>query len=215
MKRTDPKRDSSVFYIGKGIIIIGVLIISSLSFTLGYFVGKSMQPPVVNQTSVITQQESTEQKNIDPEKKEAVVQEPTQETQQIAKTQQDRETNRTQETKENNNNPPSTPFDKGGKGGFSDETRKIKETLKTRKYTVQAGVFKDVSVADALKSKLDKKGYKTYIIPSETKRHKKLYKVMVGEFTTRKEAEVLSIKIKNAESLQTFVTFKTEKEELR
>ena len=105
MKRTDPKRDSSVFYIGKGIIIMGVLIISSLSFTLGYFVGKSMQPPALNQTSVITQQESAEQKNIDHEKKEAVVQEPTQETQQTAKTQQDRETNRIQETKENNNNP--------------------------------------------------------------------------------------------------------------
>lgn len=185
MKRTDLKRDSSIFYIGKGVIIIGVLIISSLSFTLGYFVGKSMQPHVVNQTSVITQQESTEQKNIDPEKKEAVVQEPIQETQQP---QQNQQTKDTEETKE----PPQK-----------------------RKYTVQTGVFKDASVADALKAKLDKKGYKTYIIPFETKRHEKLYKVMVGEFTTRKEAEVLSIKIKNAESLQAFVTFKTEKEELR
>ncbi len=191
MKRTDPKRDSSVLYIGKGIIIIGVLTISSLSFTLGYFVGKSIQHPVVNQTSAITQQESTEQKNIDPEKKEAVVQEPTPETQQTAKTQQPQQNQQTKDTEE------------------------IKETPKKRKYTVQAGVFKDASVADALKAKLDKKGYKTYIIPSETKRHEKLYKVMVGKFTTRKEAEVLSIKIKNAESLQTFVTFKTDKEELR
>jgi cell division protein FtsN len=241
MKRTDPKREPSVFYIGKGIIIIAVLIISSLSFTLGYFVGKSIQTPVVNQTSVITPQESTEQKNIDTEKKEAVGQEPIQETQQTAKTQQARETNRVQETKEtikikktkeNNNSTlsPHPPFTKGGqeggkgarlpsvgqgKGGFSNEARKTKETPKIRKYTVQAGVFKDVSVADALKAKLDKKGYKTYIIPSETKKHEKLYKVMVGEFATRKEAEVLSIKIKNAESLQTFVTFKTEKEELR
>lgn len=190
MKRTDLK-GNSVLYIGKGIIIIAVLIISSLSFTLGYFVGKSNQPPGVNQHPVITQQESTEQKNIEPEKKEAVVQEPTKETQQTAKTQQPQQDQQTKETKG------------------------TKETPKTRKYTVQAGVFKDVSGADALKAKLDKKGYKTYIIPSETKRHKKLYKVMVGEFATRKEAEVLSIKIKNAESLQTFVTFKTEKEKLR
>ncbi len=189
MKR-DLIRDPSVFYIGKGIIIMGILVISSLSFTLGYFVGKSIQPPVVSKTSVITRQESTEQKNIDPEKKEAVVQEPIQETQQIAKIQQPQN----QQTK---------------------EAEKTKETPKTRKYTVQAGVFKDASVAEALKSKLDKKGYRTYIIPFETKRHKKLYKVMVGEFSTRKEAEVLSIKIKNAESLQTFVTFNTEKEELR
>ncbi|MEW6417973.1 MAG: SPOR domain-containing protein [Nitrospirota bacterium] len=225
MKRTDSKRDSTVFYIGKGIIIIAVLIISSLSFTLGYFVGKGIQPSALNQTAVITKQKSTEQKDIAPEKKEAVVQYPTQETQQTAKTQQAQETNQIQETKENNNNPPSPPprpltkegqkESKGGKGGFSDEARKTKETPKTRKYTIQAGVFKDASVADALKTNLDKKGYKTYIIPSETKKHEKLYKVMVGEFATRKEAEVLSIKIKNAESLQTFVTFKTDKEELR
>jgi hypothetical protein len=30
---------------------------------------------------------------------------------------------------------------------------------------------------------------------------------MVGEFRTRKEAEVLSIKLKNSEGLRTFVTF--------
>jgi cell division septation protein DedD len=191
MKRTDPKRDSSVLYIGKGIIIISVLTISSLSFTLGYFVGKSIQPHVVNQTSAFTQQESAEQKNIDTEKKEAVVQEPIQETQQTAKIQQPQQNQQIKKAEE------------------------TKETPKTRKYTVQAGVFKDASVADSLKAKLDKKGYRTYIIPSETKRNEKLYKVMVGEFTTRKEAEVLSIKIKNAESLKTFVTFKTEKEELR
>lgn len=187
-------KENSVLYIGKGIIIIAVLIISSLSFTLGYFVGKSIQPPALNQTPVITQQESTEQKNIYPEKKEAVIQQP-QQTQEIQQQVEKRETQQTQETQETD--------------------KETKETPKTRKYAVQAGAFKDASVADAFKTKLDKKGYKTYIIPSETKRHKKLYKVMVGEFATRKEAEVLSIKIKNAEGLQTFVTFKTEKEKLR
>ena len=196
MKRTEIKEMSSVFYIGKWTVIIAILITSSLSFTLGYFVGKSFQPPVVNQTTVIPVQESAEQKNIESEKKEALVQQPEQtqkpqETQQTVKAQQAQETTKTQITKE------------------------TKKTLKTRKYTVQTGAFKDISDANALKSRLDKKGYKTYIAPTETKTHKKLYKVMVGDFVTRKEAEVLSIKIKKAEGLKTFVTFKTDQEDLR
>lgn len=187
MKRTEIKEMSSVFYIGKWIVIIAILITSSLSFTLGYFVGKSFQPPVVNQTTVIPVQESAEQKNIESEKKEALVQQPEQ-TQKPQETQQTVKAQQAQETK---------------------------KTLKTRKYTVQTGAFKDISDANALKSRLDKKGYKTYIAPTETKTHKKLYKVMVGDFVTRKEAEVLSIKIKKAEGLKTFVTFKTDQEDLR
>src|SRR4030042_1285170 len=202
MKRTEIKEMSSVFYIGKWTVIIAILITSSLSFTLGYFVGKSFQPPVVNQTTVIPVQESAEQKNIESEKKEALVRQPEQtqkpqETQQTVKAQQAQETKKTQITKE------------------TKQTTETKETLKTRKYTVQTGAFKDISDANALKSRLDKKGYKTYIDPAETKTHKKLYKVMVGDFVTRKEAEVLSIKIKKAEGLKTFVTFKTDQEDLR
>lgn len=205
MKRTEIKEMSSVFYIGKWTVIIAILITSSLSFTLGYFVGKSFQPPVVNQTTVIPVQESAEQKNIESEKKEALVQQPEQtqkpqETQQTVKAQQAQETKKTQITKETKQ---------------TTETKETKKTLKTRKYTVQTGAFKDISDANALKSRLDKKGYKTYIAPTETKTHKKLYKVMVGDFVTRKEAEVLSIKIKKAEGLKTFVTFKTDQEDLR
>src|SRR4030042_1920512 len=146
MKRTEIKEMSSVFYIGKWTVIIAILITSSLSFTLGYFVGKSFQPPVVKQTT---------------------------------------------------------------------ETKETKKTLKTRKYTVQTGTFKDISDANALKSRLDKKGYKTYIAPTETKTHKKLYKVMGGDFVTRNEAEVLSLKINKGEGLKKFVTFKTDQEDLR
>ena len=205
MKRTEIKEMSSVFYIGKWIVIIAILTTSSLSFTLGYFVGKSFQPPVVNQTTVIPVQESAEQKNIESEKKEALVQQPEQtqkpqETQQTVKAQQAQETKKIQITKETKQ---------------TTETKETKKTLKTRKYTVQTGAFKDISDANALKSRLDKKGYKTYIAPTETKTHKKLYKVMVGDFVTRKEAEVLSVKIKKAEGLKTFVTFKTDQEDLR
>lgn len=95
------------------------------------------------------------------------------------------------------------------------ETQKTRETPKTKKYTVQVGAFQNASDAERLKEKLDKKGYKTYINTSETKKHEKLYKVRTGEFKSRKEAEILSIKIRKTEGLQAFVTFRTAEEGLR
>jgi cell division septation protein DedD len=77
-------------------------------------------------------------------------------------------------------------------------------------YTVQVGAFKNASDADALKKKLEKKGYKTSMAPSESKKEGALYKVWVGKFSTRKDAETLSMKIKKTESLQAFVTVKKE-----
>ena len=171
MKRADLKSRPSVFFIGRGLIIATILIISSLSFTLGYFVGKSVQPPVEIRTSTIAQEEA------EPDEKKVVAQQP----------EQMKGTEEAQRTK---------------------ETLKIRETTKTRKYTVQVGALKNASDADALKAELDKEGYRTYITRSETKKHGDLYKVRIGEFDTRKEAEVLSIKIKNSQGLQTFVTLK-------
>jgi cell division septation protein DedD len=84
---------------------------------------------------------------------------------------------------------------------------KTQKTPLTRKYTVQAGAFKNPDEADALKTKMSKKGYKSFVTAAKTKKQETLHKVMVGEFRTRKEAEVLSIKLKNSEGLRTFVTF--------
>jgi cell division septation protein DedD len=204
MKRTDLKENSSVVIINKWLVIIAILITSSLSFTLGYLVGKRVSFPVVNQTSVIPGQEITEQKNIKLEEKTTAIQQP----QQTQKIQLPGETQQKETQKAQQNN----------KAKGTKEVRKIQEPQKipkTRKYTVQAGAFNDISDANALKTKLDKKGYKTYITSSETQKHKKLYKVRIGNFATRKEAEIISIKIKTTEGLNTFVTFKTDQEDLR
>lgn len=222
MKRTDLKENSSVLFIGRGFIIIAIFITSSLSFTLGYFVGKSVRPPVVNQTSAITQQNSTEQKNPVMYEKGAVNQQPeqiqehreTQETQQIQQTQETQQTVEIPKTQEIQQTQETQSSKETRKTEETKKTKETKETPKARKYTVQAGAFKGVSDANILKERLDKKGYKTYIT-LETKNHKKLYKVRTGDFATRKEAEILSIKIKKSEGLNTFVTFKTEREGLR
>jgi cell division septation protein DedD len=202
MKRNDLKENSSVVIINKWLVIMAILITSSLSFTLGYLVGKRVTFPVVNQTSVIPGQEITEQKNIKLEEKATAIPQQTQEIQLPVETQQ----KETQQAQQNN------------KAKGTKEVRKIQEPQKipkTRKYTVQAGAFNDISDANALKAKLDKKGYKTYITSSETQKHKKFYKVRIGNFATRKEAEIISIKIKTIEGLNTFVTFKTDQEDLR
>lgn len=225
MKRTVLKENSSVFFIGKWTIIIAILITSSLSFILGYFVGKSIQPPVSGQTSLVATQENAEKKFTEPEKKETVTIQPeqTQETQHTIRAQQTQETRQTPETKdskqtkETRQNKETIETKETVTPGQTKETRKTGETKKTpqtRRYSVQAGAFKEVFDADALKSKLDKKGYKSYVVLSETKKHKKLYKVMVGEFAARKEAEVLAIKMKRSEGC-TFVVFKTGQEEVR
>jgi len=203
MKRADLKEKSSVFFIGRGFIIIVIVIVSSLSFTLGYFVGKINRQSVDGQASFIpVQQDSTENKNIVNKEKEVV-------TPQSGETQQSQEVPKTQETEKVKEDIPTQPQP------TPQITPETKETEKTRTYTVQAGAFKHASEADSLKSKLDKKGYKTYLIRSKTKIHKKLYKVMIGEFVTRKEADVLSARIRESEGLKTFVTIKTVQEDLR
>jgi cell division septation protein DedD len=81
------------------------------------------------------------------------------------------------------------------------------KTTAIRKYTVQVGAFKNAEEADALRTKMSKKGYKAFVTAAKTKKQEILHKVMVGEYRTRQEAEVLSVKLKNSEGLRTFVTF--------
>lgn len=77
------------------------------------------------------------------------------------------------------------------------------------KYVVQAGAFKSLKEAEALKRKLEAKGYKAYIKKYAKSKNPKLYKVRTGEFSAREEAAALALKLKN-EGLKAFVTLKNE-----
>ncbi len=73
-------------------------------------------------------------------------------------------------------------------------------------FTIQAGAFRNAPYAKALATRLEKKGYKVYIKSTEEK-DGKLFKVCIGNFSTRQEAESLSEEIEKTEDyLQTFVT---------
>ena len=210
MKKTRIKdNSSSVLFISKWLIIIAIIIVSSLSFTLGFFVGKRISNLTKNQSSLIPVEEILVQNNDEPEGQEALK----------SKREQNPDINVYTDNKQ------ITAMTKKDDRMLEDKqtlksikpktTQPSRTPIKKRKYTVQAGAFKSASDASSLKEKLAKKGYTSYIIKTETKKHEILYKVMIGEFNTRKEADVLSLKIKKSEGLQTFVTFKTKEDVLR
>lgn len=72
-------------------------------------------------------------------------------------------------------------------------------------FTVQVGAFTNALYANFLATQLKEKGYDAFIILAESENHKKLYKVCVGRFSNRDEAEALAEIIKNKEGLQAFV----------
>jgi len=205
-KTTDMRHKQSVLFLGRGSIIFSIILISSLSFTLGYFVGKKMNEGFDKQVVQLPAREDTEYKEPSPmntgngsESRESIalsepshntepIQAPSnhqkQEIEKITKKQHPERVNGQQAPKKQITSPESI------------------------KYTIQVGAFRNSQDADKLKEQLDKKGYNAYISLSETKNHEKIHKVRVGEFTTRKQAEILALKIKKAETLNTFVTFR-------
>jgi cell division protein FtsN len=225
MRRSYPAGKSSVFYIGKGIIISSLVITSLLSFVLGFFVGKSMRSPGTGQASLVTPLADKEEEKRGTEMKEVLVQQPRQtpavqtaepqktpatlgilveknprEDPGIKKVQHPRETEHDEESRQ------LVEYEKLSKDGESKNSHATHEPAKII-YTVQIGAFRNASDADALKLKFVKKGYKSFIMASKRK-DKILYKVMIGEFFRRKDAELLSVKIKKKEGLRTFVTLK-------
>jgi len=200
MKKTDLKEKSSVFYVSRTIIMISVIIISAIGFTLGFFVGKNFRSPADMHASGNPQKEIAGQQ-----------------TQQTPETQIPVEI---QKPQENKNAKEAQPIEKAKemipsqadlKAGESQETR---NSTSSRKYTVQVGAFKNSSDAHALMLKLDKKGYHAAVIMTKAK-NERIFKVLVGEFNAREEAEVFSIKLKKTEGLKAFVTFRTQQEALR
>jgi cell division septation protein DedD len=200
MKKTDLKEKSSVFYVSRTVIMISVIIISAIGFTLGFFVGKNLRSPADMHASGNPKKEIADQQ-----------------TQQTPEAQIPVEIQKPQENKNAKEAQPiekakeMTPSQSTLKAGESQETSK---STSSRKYTVQVGAFKNSSDAHALMLKLDKKGYHAAVIMA-TAKNERIFKVLVGEFNARDEAEVFSIKLKKTEGLKAFVTFRTQQEALR
>ena len=170
------------FVFGRGIIIMAILIPASLSFLLGYFVGKSTTKESSERRQFQSQNKLTQPVESQSKQAQSQTSEPTADTGHQTAESQDESTKESQQTQEQT----------------------------TTMYTVQVGAFKNAADAEAVKTKLEKNGYKTSMAISESKKEGSLYKVWVGRFTTRNEADALSVKIRRTEGFQAFVTVKKE-----
>jgi cell division septation protein DedD len=183
MKKGGLKEKSPLVF-GRGIIIVAILIPATLSFILGYFVGKS----ITKESPEMKQFQEIQSNTIQPLETQSQQQSQSQVSEPAAGKELQPTESQSKTAKE------------------SQKAQKPTATL----YTVQVGAFTNVADADALKKKLEKKGYRTSMALSESKKAGGLYKVWVGKFSTRKNAEALSMKIKKTEGLQAFVTVKKE-----
>ncbi|MFA4828935.1 MAG: SPOR domain-containing protein [Thermodesulfovibrionales bacterium] len=210
---------------GRKIIMAIVVVTSALSFTLGYFVGKSVLKENYAQLPGIGSQQQAVA--IPPQQETA----PTPQSQPAVNTPRPPVANeqlpqdktmplKTVAVKEENI-PAAPPLVKGGDSSVATRTETLREgegglSAKNRQkspqnetvYTVQAGAFKNPKDALSLKHKLENKGYKTYIKKSSEEKNVKLFKVRTGEFTDREKAEDFALKLKKSEGLKAFVTAK-------
>lgn len=234
MNGTDYSEEPGSGFAGRGLIIVFAIIISSASFVLGFFVGKYYnpgKPETMKEIRSISQ--SQENQAMQPAQHEATIKNSIQNTAQPQEIKQP-EVKQAEEQK-----PSASPETKKDRARDEKDHKKVTEAASITKqphkseattqvegkegansnikpassgkivYTVQIGAFKSEAEAENIRAKYDKKGYKAYIIISHEK-NKKIYKVRTGEFREKKDADILSLKLRKTEGLNTFVTFRNE-----
>jgi cell division septation protein DedD len=212
MNNPDFKEKTRTALPGRGFLIMIVIFFSSISFVLGYFVGKNTAergPKVFSQvTEPLPAPGSGERGQASPEKMALTA---------------ERDTVRLPEGKQPDTQAEMQLSTTPAKNPSRDNSKEISHETHTGNtssefsgrpqqephitYTVQLGALKSASEAKKMRAKLLGKGYRTYIdISTNGKKHEKIYKIRTGEFKDRKEAELLAVKLKNTEGLKTFVT---------
>jgi|Deesub1362B_J571_1020462.scaffolds.fasta_scaffold00226_11 cell division protein FtsN len=181
----------------KALLIGFIILVSTFSFTLGYIVGKSqVSEELVSEEKmeVYTPMESKAEEEI------PALAEP-----ESIKTEEPKIfDSKTVEQEEIVSEIPKvvTEVPKTEQKEKSIE-KKEKKITKRVYYTIQVGAFRISSEAEALKRRLQKKGYTVRIV--ETGGDKKFYRVRVGKFKSRAEAENMAIKITRNEGLKAIV----------
>jgi len=224
-----PERPSG-FLLGKEFIIVLVIVFSGLSFTLGYFVGKkTVDRETVSPLQAAegtAQQKRQEPLPAPPDLKAEIaeagsspqaVQEIAAEAVPVVAAQDRRDKKNTVAVSQEQQKPAAQSKDeekavshagveKTSAAAFSETATDEKINL----YTVQIGAFKSAADAGRLKTTFEKKGYKPFISQVKDPKGRKIYKVKTGEFRDKKDAEVLALKLKKTEGLQSYVTTRSE-----
>ena len=212
------KEEASVRIVGREFIIIIVVVFSSLSFALGFFVGKNNAEKkaeyvvqAVPKPADSEQQQTPVSAQLRPAKPEGP---PIKgET-----TVQDKKT--TQQTEGGNGGdkeglehreaasdlPKEAKKKEAGESADTHVKSYSKPGANETIYTVQLGALKNAAEARRLKVKYVKRGYKIYIVSSLNKHKEKIFKVRSGEFKDKKAAEILALRLKKSEGLAAFVT---------
>jgi cell division septation protein DedD len=86
------------------------------------------------------------------------------------------------------------------------DSKKIDLTSGQGMHTVQVGSYRSKMQASTLVEKLNKKGYPAYLIEASIPQKGLWYRIRVGYFQTREEAEKISSEIKEKEKLFNYVT---------
>jgi cell division septation protein DedD len=228
MKDLDFKDNSSPRLFGKGIVIVIVVIFSSLSFVLGYFVGKvgrdERAEPFVKAADAPVQPKDPD---LLPAKPETAAQNglPSSDTQAHHVT----VVEQPKKAPAPDSNLPALPKEPEKSVSKQSSPAIVKGHAAAQKkeasrgdkspghesaqangivYTVQLGALKKASEAKKLRAKFEKKGYKTFLMITGGEKHERIYKVRVGEFRKKKEAEILALKLRKTEGLKAFVTLK-------
>ncbi len=222
------KGKSPIQRTGREFVIVVVIIFSSLSFTLGFFVGKRSGQSDVQYTpgSVAAETADKTRQNVaaqgmqpsaDPASPERYVPQakPTGEDAlrqpQAAPVVPEKESS-ADTVRQVPDTPANAPAeDKKAEGkkkekAASPGTTRTVQTKGGQIYSVQLGALKDAAEAKRLKNKYAKKGYSAYITIVSGKDKEKIYKVRAGKFNDRKDAELLAVKLKKSGDLHAFVT---------
>lgn len=88
------------------------------------------------------------------------------------------------------------------------ETKKETDNAPKKIYTVQVGAMKDKALADVMVSKLKRAGYSAYIASSESSGKGTWYRVRLGTFPNKEDAQREVVKIKKNEGMQATVVDK-------
>jgi len=227
------KERASLQLLGKGFMIVVVVIFSALSFTLGYFVGKYENPSQAAELAPIPQKQETvalsqpqpaavaENKDTQPAEatangpaqalpKEPFVIDEAKKTEPLKASPPVKEKTAAQLVTQQLPKEPVKDTVKKPETKAGPASEGSGEQLDGPVYTVQMAAFKRASEAKSFSKKHAKKGLNTYITTSKDKKNVKIYKVKTGEFRDRKAAEVMSLKLNKTEKLKSFVTLKSD-----
>ncbi|GAB4488276.1 MAG: hypothetical protein OHK006_18490 [Thermodesulfovibrionales bacterium] len=215
MNNSDFNEKSASYLIGKEFVIVIVVVCSALSFTLGFYVGKSGRTGPDQQAAHLPQQNlasAAAPLPADPGQiQESSAQAPVQQAQPGAATEKKIEEVVIEEPKER----PAAPAGRKPAAPVAQTASLLKQTSReasagSMTYSVQLGAFRSQAEAKACKTKYEKKGMKPFIVTVTGKQKEKTYKVKTGEFSRRQDAEMLAVKLKKSEGMNAFVTPRNE-----